>query len=208
MSVAGRAHQALVYGRRVRVLARHVGELLPEAADVLDVGAGDGRIDALLLERRPDLRIRGVDVLIRPQSFIDVLPFDGRTLPLPDAAVDAVLFVDVLHHTTEPQRLLGEAARVTRRWIVLKDHLRDGLLAAPTLRFMDWFGNARHGVALPYHYWRERQWLEAFEAVALDVDVWRTSLGLYPWPASLLFERRLHFIARLSRRDRSCAPSS
>ena len=41
------------------------------------------------------------------------------------------------------------------RGIVLKDHTRNGLFSGSTLRFMDWVGNARHGVRLPYNYWPE-----------------------------------------------------
>jgi hypothetical protein len=110
-----------------------------------------------------------------------------------------VTFVDVLHHTDDPMVLLREAVRVTRRTVVIKDHDRSGLLAAPTLRLMDRVGNARFGVHLPYTYWPRRRWLEAFDVLDLRVTVWETRLGLYPWPAVLVFGRSLHFLARLAR---------
>ncbi len=50
-----------------------------------------------------------------------------------------------------PARLLAEAKRVSRGGIVIKDHFREGVLADATLRFMDWVGNAQHGVVLPYN---------------------------------------------------------
>jgi hypothetical protein len=62
---------------------------------------------------------------------------------------------------------------------------------------MDHLGNARHGVALPYSYWRRSEWETAFEAVGLQVEVWREQLGLYSIPLKWLFERSLHFMARL-----------
>ncbi len=93
--------------------------------------------------------------------------------------------------------LLREARRVARHAVLIKDHTRDGLLAGPTLRFLDWVGNAPHGVALPYNYWRERQWRESFERIGLTPSVWRNRLGLYPPGASWIFGRSLHFIARL-----------
>ena len=77
------------------------------------------------------------------------------------------MFIDVLHHTSDPRVLQREAARVSRRWIIIKDHARTGLGAGPTLRFMDWVGNARYGVALPYNYWRESQWNQAFAGLNL-----------------------------------------
>jgi hypothetical protein len=64
---------------------------------------------------------------------------------------------------------------------------------------MDRVGNARHGVALPYNYWRRAQWLQEFERAGLSPTLWKDSLHLYPWPASLLFDRSLHFVSRLER---------
>src|SRR5688572_3062359 len=135
-------HGDLVYGRRLDVLARHFAEMLPQGAHVLDVGCGDGLLDRMLMDRRPDLRIEGIDVLLRPHTHVPVTLFDGRSIPHPDRSFDAVMFVDVLHHTDDASVLLAEAARVSRAAIVIKDHTMDGMLARPILAFMDWMGNA------------------------------------------------------------------
>ncbi len=131
-------------------------------------------------------------------SAIPVAPFDGRTLPFADSTFDAVVLVDVLHHADDPARLLGEAARVTRGPILIKDHACDRFLAVPTLRFMDRVGNARHGVSLPYHYWRRQTWLDNFGALGLKVSFWENDLGLYPIPAKWIFGGSLHFLARVA----------
>jgi hypothetical protein len=107
------------------------------------------------------------------------------------------MFVDVLHHTDDATILLNEARRVARKSVILKDHTMDGLLAYQALRFMDWVGNAHHGVALPYSYWPERRWHEAFAEVGLQLTHWDARIPLYPFPASLIFGRGLHFIAAL-----------
>jgi SAM-dependent methyltransferase len=198
MRLLERLHEARVVGRRARVLSGHLAALIPPDSRVLDVGCGDGLIDALVQERRADVKISGVDVVVRGNARIDVQVFDGYRLPFADASFDAVMFVDVLHHTVEPLDLLREAARVTRRWLVLKDHVQEGWLAGATLRFMDRVGNRRHGVTLPYNYWSHRRWQDAFAAIHAGVDVWSQRLHLYPWPASVLFERSLHFLVRLS----------
>jgi len=197
VSLVDRVHESHVHRRRVRVLARHLAEMLPRDALVLDVGCGDGRLAQAVMAQRPDLAIRGIDVLVRPDAAIPVTWFDGVHIPFEDRSVDAVVFVDVLHHTADPTSLLREAVRVTRETIVIKDHLADGLLALPTLRFMDRVGNARHGVALPYNYWREAQWRDAFAALGLTIEEWRERLGLYSAVASMFFDRSLHFIARV-----------
>lgn len=190
-------HERFVLGRRVRVIAGHLAALVPRNSDVLDVGAGDGAVAYSLVRRRPDLRAEGIDVLVREGTHIPVRPFDGSHIPAADRSVGTVLLVDVLHHTDEPAALLREAARVARDAVVVKDHLVQGLLARPTLRFMDRVGNARHGVRLPYNYLTRREWDEAFAIAGLRVDAWVAQLGLYPAPASWLFDRGLHFAARL-----------
>ncbi len=197
MSLLGRLHGTLVFDRRTRILAARLAEMLPPAARVLDVGCGDGSIDRLVSDLRPDVVITGIDVMVRPTTQTPVRPFDGKTIPYDDNSFDVVMFVDVLHHTDDPEILLREARRVARRSVILKDHTRDGILAGPILRFMDWVGNAPHGIVLPYNYWPELRWHQAFAQIGLRPQVWLAKLGLYPAPASWIFDRSLHFIARL-----------
>jgi SAM-dependent methyltransferase len=134
-------------------------------------------------------------VLVRPSAQIPVFRFDGVNMPYADKSFDAVLFVDVLHHAAKPLVLLEQAKRLSN-CVLIKDHFRRGPLAAPRLRLMDWVGNAHQGVSLPYNYWSKSEWLTAFRSVGLKPIETRESLGLYPPPASWLFERGLHFIAR------------
>lgn len=196
-TLIGRIHDTHVAGRRVRRLVDHLAPLFPPGAHVLDVGCGDGTMARCLMERRPDIMVRGLDVLARPKAAIPVELFDGSRLPVADGGVDTAMFVDVLHHTDDPSVLLREARRVSRRNVVLKDHASDGILARPSLRLMDWVGNAHHGVALPFNYWSSDRWRREFVALGLAVDYWTQALALYPAPASLLFDRSLHFVAAL-----------
>jgi SAM-dependent methyltransferase len=198
----GALHERFVHGRRVRVLATHLAALIPPRSKVLDVGCGDGTIDSLILQQRPDVFIEGIDVLVRPTAKIPVRRFDGTHIPYPDAQFDSALLVDVLHHADDPLRLLQEASRVGKS-VVIKDVFRDGFLAAATLRFMDWVGNAHHGVALPYNFWSKAEWDAAFNTVGLKRVETRGSLGLYPVPASWFFERDLHFMSRFERQAAS-----
>jgi SAM-dependent methyltransferase len=193
-AIVGALHRKFVLGRRVRILASHLCRFLPPNARVLDVGCGDGAIDALIQNQRPDVSIEGIDVFVRPSPLVPVRLFDGTTIPYGTRSFDVVMFVDVLHHMIDPLVLLREGVRVGKI-IVIKDHFRDGFLAGLTLRLMDWVGNTHQGAIPPCSYWSERQWTDAFRSLGLEVRELIASLGLYPSAVAWLFERRLHFIA-------------
>ncbi|MGA2647951.1 MAG: class I SAM-dependent methyltransferase [Candidatus Sulfotelmatobacter sp.] len=203
MSAIGVVHEKLVLNRRVATLARWFAQLTPRGASVLDVGCGDGLISAVLQSQRPDLKIRGLDVLPRTHTHIPVEIFDGRLLPYNHQSFDVVLFSDVLHHTPDPAALLCEATRVASQSVLIKDHNRNGLWAGARLRLMDWVGNARFGVALPYNYWTECQWREAWQELGLCPERLVTDLGLYPLPANWIFGAKLHFVVLLTKRATS-----
>lgn len=195
----GVLHNKLVANRRVDVLTGWFAKLLPPQVRVLDVGCGDGAISAVLQSMRPDIRVQGIDVLPRAETHIPVELFDGVHFPFENSSFDVVMFSDVLHHTDDPAILLREAHRVAARHVLIKDHYRKGLAAGARLRFMDWVGNARFGVALPYNYWREEQWHAAWQKIGLAPEQLVTRLGLYSAPADWVFGAQLHFIGLLKK---------
>lgn len=197
MKLTDFVHENFVSGRRVRVLCAHLADLIPKNSYVLDIGCGDGLIAWLLMQKRPDLSIKGIDVLVRPVTRIPIEAFDGQCIPHEDNSFDAVMLIDVLHHAENPLGLLDEALRVSRHAVIIKDHTLKGFLAGPTLRFMDRVGNLRHGVSLRYDYWPRERWVNVFASKGLQVTSWNQRLGLYPWPAKWVFERSLHFLARI-----------
>jgi SAM-dependent methyltransferase len=192
-------HGRLVLRRRFRVLAEMLAAHIPPGATVLDIGCGPGTIGGLIRQQNPTATVRGLEVAARPACAIAFDLYDGRTLPQPDNSVDVCMFVDVLHHTGNIAGLLEESCRVSRRHILIKDHLSESRWDYETLKFMDWVGNRPHGVALPYNYLSRREWQELFASCKLALRAWSTEVPLYPFPFSLLFGRRLHFIALLEK---------
>lgn len=197
-SLLNAVHGTLVFGRRVRILADRLARCIPKNVRVLDVGTGDGSIVAEIAIQRPDVVFQGIDVLLRPLTHIPVSLFDGYRIPFEDNSFEVVSFIDVLHHTQDPSTLLREAARVARRYVLIKDHLREGAFAAKTLRIMDWVGNFGHNVVLPYNYLSEAEWRRLFADARLVIEHWDDKLNLYPTPFSILFDRRLHVITQLA----------
>lgn len=198
MKLLERFHERSIFSRRVAILAREFSSMLPINASVLDVGSGDGQLAARIMATRSDLKIEGVDVLVRPSTAIPVHQFDGTSLPFASRSFDCVMLCDVIHHIDDPNPLLREITRVARTAVVIKDHYSEHWLDEQVLRAMDWVGNARHGVALPYNYWSRAQWDRTYASLGLEIDASNDRLHLYSLPLDFVFGRRLHFITRLT----------
>ena len=197
--LAGKIHAKFVFGRRTAVLADALAQHLGPSQTVLDIGCGDGTIGALLQQRISGLEVRGVETHLRPECRIPCRPYDGSHLPFPDAAFDVCLLVDVLHHTREITALLNEAARVSRAWVLIKDHLDENFADHLTLMLMDWVGNRPHGVRLTYNYQSHQAWARHFAAASLTQVSWTEHVPLYPAPVSWIAGRHLHFVALLQK---------
>jgi SAM-dependent methyltransferase len=188
----------VVHRRRVSVLAQRLAANLPEGTtQLLDVGCGDGRLDVLLQEARPNLEIQGVEVLPRADCAIHCKSFDGLHLPFADGSFNGCMLVDVLHHTAHALPLLEDACRVSRDFVLIKDHIAQNAFDHWTLRFMDWIGNRAYGVGLCYTYLSAAQWQDLYRHANLHPEHFEDRLPLYPWPFSTIFGRKLHFIAVL-----------
>ncbi len=95
---------------------------------------------------------------------------------------------------------------MSRRWLVVKDHFRSGPISALRLRFMDYVGNSRFGVALPYNYLSPHQWGELRLQFDVKVAAEVTELDLYPSPIDYVFGKGLHFIGLWERNMREKVP--
>lgn len=198
-SLVAPLHCRLVGNRRVIKLSSWLARVLPRAQLFrgIDVGCGSGEIARALMERRPDLLVSGAEVVEREGAALESTIFDGSHLPYPDDSFDFTLLVDVLHHTTTPESLLKECARISSRYILVKDHYCQTGYDLVRLSLMDWFGNAVVPVPLPCHYLSRAEWAAIWQALNLRVVECHDRLELYPSPFSRLFDAGLHFIALL-----------
>lgn len=91
---------------------------------VLDLGSGDGLFLALLREK--GIKGKGLDlseegVAKANTKGLDTAVFDfaSNRLPFPDNSFDTVVMLDILEHLYDPQSLLREAARVSKKNIIV-----------------------------------------------------------------------------------------
>lgn len=192
-------HSIVVSSRRTDTLSSMIAKMLPKNANVLDIGCGDGIIDQKILSIRSDAKITGVDVLKRNKIAIPVILFDGKKVPAPNNSYDTVLLIDTLHHAQNPDLLLKEAKRVSRKYIIIKDHYLEGKVSSYILKFMDWFGNKPHGVSLPYNYYGKNQWQSLFDSLKLKKEEELLDLKLRFFPFNLIFDRNYQFLIKLEK---------
>jgi methionine biosynthesis protein MetW len=98
-------------------------EMVEKDSTVLDLGSGDGLLLSLLKEK--SITGKGLDlseegVAKANAKGLDTKVFDfGNRLPFPDNSFDTVIALDVLEHLYDPESLLKEAKRVSKRNVII-----------------------------------------------------------------------------------------
>jgi len=196
-SLMARMHRP-IYEHRLRVL---VGEILPRLRPgdrVLDVGCGNGTLGAALTADPlcpPEVTVEGLERVVRGGEPIRVHAYDGKTMPMPDKTFDAVIVADVLHHEEQPERLLRECVRVSRRLVIVKDHRITGPLTKARVSLMDWAANAPYGVPCLFRYNTLDQWRAQPAMFGAAIEHELTSMDLYPGLWNPVFGKGLQYMA-------------
>lgn len=106
---------------RAKEVAARLGAMRPfvePGQRILDFGAGRGDFMRIVGERL-GVEVIGIDIIDYRDEGVEILLFDGKTIPLPDKSVDVAMAAFVLHHTTDQEAVLRELARVARRRVVI-----------------------------------------------------------------------------------------
>jgi len=196
-------HRKYVFLRRIEVLSEEIAQVMPENCKVLDIGCGDGTISKLVQQKRKGITYQGIDIMARPSCAIPFQLYDGTKIPFADNSFDAAQYTDVLHHVPEDNiiPLLKETVRVTGKYLIIKDHLWKTGLDFQILKFMDWVGNAPHGVDVVYNFKNESYWLSVFDELGLEVVKMNKRVKLYPSLFNWIFGRELHFVVLLKKKN-------
>jgi len=197
----GDLHDRLIYQKRIRAISMAIAPLLPQGL-VLDVGCGNGDFGAYLMSLRKDIRIIGLDVMLRPFTAIPVVLYDGGELPFMDKSISGVIIADTLHHTRQPDMVMRECLRVAREAVVVKDHFFENEFQKFLLRLLDLGGNLAHGVPSIYNYFNREQWAAMLNEVD-GREVYRSEevKGQYPGFFQPFLGRGIQFVSKVSVSD-------
>ncbi|HUQ41181.1 MAG TPA: methyltransferase domain-containing protein, partial [Candidatus Limnocylindrales bacterium] len=148
----------------------YIARLLPRsgACSIVDIGAGDGYLGAILERFRPETSVVGLETHIRPLRRTDfkLAKFDGLAAPFADKSFDYALLCNVLHHAGDQGALLREALRLARRGVIIKDHLADTRFQHFQLAVLDVLGNRRFGASTVGRYLSTDGWASLFHHAA------------------------------------------
>lgn len=155
-------------------------EFVPPAARVLDIGGGWG-FYVEPLRRSRDCEVTVLDVVEPRFRKAPVVVYGGDKIPFPDQSFDVSLLVTVLHHVPSPEKLLSEARRVTRRFVIVVEDLYRHALGRiwtslrDTLYTLEFVGH-------PHQFRKREDWFRCFAGlgfrVASEREIYTSLLGL------------------------------
>ena len=144
-------------GRIWALFAAQMADIGPQRR-VLDFGCGDGWFARQMLDAGFTSDLVALDVKRRAHCFVEPKIYDGGSIPFADRSFELSYSVDVVHHCTDPLAALTELARVSARFVLLKDHTASSPLGHLTLAVLDELGNRRFGIPSPHHYQQGDTW--------------------------------------------------
>ncbi len=158
-----------IYEHRARWTLRRLRAHIKRTDHVLDIGAGDCRVDELL-QRKVGCQVTPVDVEDFNTTSLPLTMFDGTRLPFKDDSFDVSLVIFVLHHAQDPRAVLAEARRVTRRHVIVFEDVNTTTWDRWTFRgfhrLLEW---SEH-ISRPYHEWTPQQWTSLAQELGYRED--------------------------------------
>lgn len=158
----------LIWGGDVQETLNDILVFLPKSGKVLDLGAGACMFTKLLYDR--GYKMTPVD--IKDNSFYKDINirseiYDGKHIKYKDNYFDACIMIAILHHTPDPDALVKEAVRVSKRLIIKEDVITNIFQRLYTY-FIDSLIN-REWAGHPHTNKTDLGWQELFKKLGLKI---------------------------------------
>jgi len=135
---------------------------------VLDIGGGWG-FYVEPLERLRNCDVTVLDVVEPGFRRAPVVIYEGEQIPFPDRSFDVSLLITVLHHVQSPEKVLAEAKRVTRRFVIVVEDLYRHWAGRLWTILRDSFYTFEF-VGHPHNFRDKKGWRECFQKLGFQVE--------------------------------------
>lgn len=96
---------------------------------VLDIGAGTGRVVRYFKQRKPKIKVMGIEPVeaMRRRAYelgvleSEIIEGDATKIPFGNACFDVVTDTGVLHHIQKPERAIAEMLRVAKKAVFISE---------------------------------------------------------------------------------------
>ena len=127
---------------------------------ILDIGCGLGLLSSAIKRKGYDLTAIDVHDISIDENIKPII-YDGAILPFGKNEFDTTLFITVLHHTPNPEKLLKDAVRVSKKTIIIEDIYENSFqkyatYAMDSIVNLEFFGH-------PHTNKDEEEWLSLFK---------------------------------------------
>ncbi len=146
-----------------KALVREISKLIPDNSYVLDYGCDDGKVAEAIMRIKPSVKIVGIDVQGDRSCQIPRKIYDGKKIPYKSNTFDVVVSLDVLHHTKDIKASLKELKRVSKKYIIIKDHAVYSEFSKKLLTFTDYMTNLEANINCAYNFPYKEKWYEMFK---------------------------------------------
>lgn len=155
---------------RARSIIKHFINLISASDRIIDIGAGKGWVPKLL-EQEHKLNITALDVVDHNTAGINLNIYNGTRLPYKEDTFDVCLLIFVLHHTDNPERLIKEALRVTRKKVIIIEDTPKNKFECYLQEKIDYYFNHRKfkDIHIAHNVMSEKDWLKLFNELKIKV---------------------------------------
>ena len=160
---------------RAEKIVRLFEKQIPSGCRILDLGGGWGFYAQPLTKRGHEHLV--LDVVKPGYQKAPVVLYDGSRIPFPDASFDVTVLVTMLHHVPDPEALLKEVRRVTRRKVIVVEDLYHHRVGRFWTICRDRFLNVEL-IDHPHQFRTDAGWREFFKTSGFEVSSFKS---FYAW---------------------------
>ena len=165
--------------KRAEAFVQLFEKSLPAQSRILDIGGGWGFYADPLTRRGHQVTV--LDVVKPGFQKAPVILYEGKRVPFGEKSFDVSLLITMLHHVSEPELLIQEAKRVTRKMLIVVEDIyhhplgRWWTILRDQLYNFEFFGH-------PRQFKKREEWIALFKQLGFSLLEERK---VYTWIAGL-----------------------